>query len=127
MNEIKEVSSELENIVISQTVAILADGDNIERSIHTEANDTNTMLNFDILIPKLLANRGLSRLVYSREGKHISNKIQMRLHNFYHDSVRPCHNSAAIPLFIYAIQLANKVDTIIMMSGDSDYIELVRH
>ena len=41
MNEIKEVSSELENIVISQTVAILVDGDNIERSIHTEANDTN--------------------------------------------------------------------------------------
>ena len=127
MNEIKEVSSELENIVISQTVAILVDGNNIERSIHTEANDTNTMLNFDVLIPKLLVNRGLSRLVYFREGKHISNKLQERLHNFYHGSVRPCHKSADIPLSINAIQLANKVDTIIIMSGDSDYIELVRH
>ena len=127
MNETKEVQNPTENIVISQTVAILIDGNNIERSIHTEANDTNTMLNFDALIPKLLVNRGLSRLVYFREGKHISNKLQERLHNFYHGSVRPCHKSADIPLSIYAIQVANKVDTIIIMSGDSDYIELVRH
>jgi len=127
MNDTKEVQNPTENIVISQTVAILIDGNNIERSIHTEANDTNTMLNFDALIPKLLVNRGLSRLVYFREGKHISNKLQERLHNFYHGSVRPCHKSADIPLSIYAIQVANKVDTIIIMSGDSDYIELLRH
>ena len=127
MSDTKEVQNPAENIIISQTVAILVDGNNIERSIHTEANDTNTMLNFDALIPKLLVNRGLSRLVYFREGKHISNKLQERLHNFYHGSVRPCHKSADIPLSINAIQLAHKVDTIIIMSGDSDYIELVRH
>ena len=127
MNEINETQNNAENIVISQSVAILIDGNNIERSIHTEANDTNTMLNFDVLIPKLLVNRGLSRLVYFREGKHISNKLQERLHNFYHGSVRPCHKSADIPLSINAIQVANKVDTIIIMSGDADYIELLRH
>tara|TARA_B100001996_G_scaffold289139_1_gene229372 strand:+ start:856 stop:1419 length:564 start_codon:yes stop_codon:yes gene_type:complete len=127
MNEINETQNNGENILISQSVAILVDGNNIERSIHAEANDTNTMLNFDILIPKLLLNRGLSRLVYFREGKHISNKLQERLHNFYHGSVRPCHKSADIPLSINAIQVADKVDTIIIMSGDSDYIELVRH
>lgn len=127
MNDIKEQQNSVENIVISQSVAILIDGNNIERSIHTEANDSNTMLNFDALIPKLLVNRGLSRLVYFREGKHISNKLQERLHNFYHGSVRPCHKSADIPLSIFAIQVADKVDTIIIMSGDSDYIELVRH
>lgn len=127
MNETKEVQTNTDNILISQSVAILIDGNNIERSIHTEANDTNTMLNFDALIPKLLVNRGLSRLVYFREGKHISNKLQERLHNFYHGSVRPCHKSADIPLSINAIQVADKVDTIIIMSGDSDYIELVRH
>lgn len=127
MNDTKETQTPAENIVISQTVAILIDGNNIERSIHTEANNPNTMLNFDALIPKLLVNRGLSRLVYFREGKHISNKLQERLHNFYHGSVRPCHKSADIPLSIYAIQVANKVDTIIIMSGDADYIELLRH
>lgn len=115
------------SVRISQSVAILIDGNNIERSIHTETGDTNTMLNFDTLIPKLLDNRGLSRLIYFREGKQISQKLQERLHGFYHGSVRPCHKSADIPLTIKATQVASKVDTIIIMSGDSDFIELVRH
>ena len=116
-----------ENITISQSVAILVDGNNIERSIHGESNDPHTLLNFDTLVPKLLDNRGLNRLIYFREGKNISSKLQERLYQNYHGSVRPCHKSADIPLTINAMQLASKVDTIIIMSGDSDYIELVRH
>jgi len=116
-----------EQVIISQTVAILIDGNNIERSIHDQTNDPNTMLNFDRLIPKLLGNRGLNRLIYFREGKQISQKLRDRLHEFFHGSVRPCHKSADIPLSINAMQLASKVDTIVIMSGDSDYIELVRH
>ena len=114
-------------VVISQSVAILVDGNNIERSIHSETSKPNTMLNFDTLVPRLLGNRGLNRLVYFREGKQISSKLKERLHANYHGSVRPCHKSADIPLSIKATQLANKVDTIIIMSGDSDYVELVRH
>jgi uncharacterized LabA/DUF88 family protein len=114
-------------VVISQSVAILVDGNNIERSIHSETSKPNTMLNFDTLVPRLLGNRGLNRLVYFREGKQISSKLKERLHTNYHGSVRPCHKSADIPLSIKATQLANKVDTIIIMSGDSDYVELVRH
>lgn len=116
-----------DQVIISQTVAILIDGNNIERSIHDQTNDPNTMLNFDRLIPKLLGNRGLNRLIYFREGKQISQKLRDRLHEFFHGSVRPCHKSADIPLSINAMQLASKVDTIVIMSGDSDYIELVRH
>ena len=116
-----------EDVLISQSVAILIDGNNIERSIHEETHDQQTMLNFDTLIPRLLDNRGLNRLVYFREGKQISAKLQERLYQHYHGSVRPCHKSADIPLTIKAMQLASKVDTIIIMSGDSDYIELVRH
>ncbi len=116
-----------ENVIISQTVAILIDGNNIERSIHEQTGDPNTMLNFDKLIPKLLDNRGLNRLIYFREGKQISQKLRERLHEYFHGSVRPCHKSADIPLSITAMQLASKVDTIVIMSGDSDYIELIRH
>ena len=39
----------------------------------------------------------------------------------------PCHKSADIPLTIFATQVAQKVDTIIILSGDSDYVELVRY
>ena len=116
-----------EAVLINQSVAILIDGNNIERSIHSETNKQNTMLNFDTLVPRLLGNRGLNRLIYFREGRQISSKLRERLHANYHGSVRPCHKSADIPLSIKATQLASKVDTIIIMSGDSDFVELVRH
>ena len=114
-------------IVINQSVAVLVDGNNIERSIHAQTKNESSMLNFDTLIPKLLDNRSLNRLIYFREGKQISSKLTERLHNNYHGSVMPCHKSADIPLTIKATQLASKVDSIIIMSGDSDYVELVRH
>jgi uncharacterized LabA/DUF88 family protein len=114
-------------VTIGQSVAILIDGNNIEKSIHGLADDPHVMLNFDTLIPKLLDNRGLNRLIYFREGKNISSKLAERLHNHYHGSVTACHKSADIPLTIKATQLAQKVDTIIILSGDSDYVELVRH
>lgn len=114
-------------ILVTQSVAILCDGNNIERSIHEEAKTTSAMINFDTLIPKLLNNRGLNRLIYFREGKNISYKLAERLHNHFYGSVIPCHKSADIPLSIKATQLASKVDTIMIMSGDSDYVDLVRH
>lgn len=117
----------LEDVIINQNVAILVDGNNLERSIHTATGNQNSMINFDTLVPKLLDNRGLNRLVYFREGKNISSKLRERLHYNFHGSVRPCHKSADIPLSIKATQLSQKVDTIIIMSGDSDYVELVRH
>jgi len=114
-------------IVINQSVAILCDGNNIERSIHEMSKTTKAMINFDQLIPKLLNGRGLNRLIYFREGKSISDKFADRLHENYYGSVVPCHKSADIPLSIKATQLASKVDTIIIMSGDSDFVELVTH
>ena len=114
-------------IIINQSVAILCDGNNIERSIHEMSKSTKAMINFDQMIPKLLNGRGLNRLIYFREGKSISGKFAERLHENYYGSVVPCHKSADIPLSIKATQLASKVDTIIIMSGDSDFVELVTH
>lgn len=116
-----------ETIQIAQSVAILVDGNNIERSLESEYNSPSIMINFDVLIPKLLGGRGLNRLIYFREGKNISSKLAERLHREYFGMVRPCHKSADIPLSISATQIASKVDAIIILSGDSDYVELVRH
>jgi uncharacterized LabA/DUF88 family protein len=114
------------DVLISQTVAILVDGNNIERSLEGTFSQ-NLMINFDVLIPKLLDGRGLNRLIYFREGKNISSKLAERLHDKYFGSVRACHKSADIPLSISATQIASKVDAVIILSGDSDYVELVRH
>ena len=117
----------MDTIQITQSVAILCDGNNIERSIHAESKSNHTMVNFDELVPRLLNGRGLNRLIYFREGKAISTKFAERLHENYYGAVIPCHKSADIPLSIKATQLSSKVDTIIIMSGDSDFVELVRH
>ncbi len=114
-------------INISQKVAILVDGNNIERSIHSLYKSDQIMINFDSLVPSLLQDRSLSRFIYFREGKRISSKLADRLQEKFHGSVQPCHKSADIPLTIKATQLASKVDTIIICSGDSDYVELVSH
>ena len=119
--------SDIPTVKIIQSVAILIDGNNIERSLHSLTKDDNCMINFDNLIPKLLKGRGLSRLIYFREGNQISSKLADRLLTNYMGSVVPCHKSADIPLSISATQIARKVDTIIILSGDSDYVELVRH
>ena len=122
----KELVKPLE-IHIQQSVAILVDGNNIERSVHHLMTNESAMLNFDAVIPRLLSGRGLNRLIYFREGKSISSKLAERLHNLFYGQVQACHKSADIPISIKALQLASKVDTIIIMSGDSDYIELVAH
>ena len=113
-------------IKIDQNVAILVDGNNIERSLQSLLNK-NVLVNFDKLVPRLLGERALNRLVYFREGKEISSKLAERLHENFHGSVIPCHKSADIPLTIFATQVEQKVDTIIILSGDSDYVELVRY
>jgi len=110
-----------------QSIAILIDGNNIERSIEHICEEKNAMLNFETVVPKVLGRRSLNRLIYFREGKAISQKLADKLHDLYYGSVRACHKSADIPLSIKALQLASKVDTIIIFSGDSDYVELVRH
>lgn len=114
-------------IQISQTVAILIDGNNIERSLEEEYGAESRMINFDVLVPRILKERGLNRLIYFREGQNISSRLAEKLHDNFHGSVRPCHKSADIPLSIKATQLASKVDCIVILSGDSDYVELVRH
>ena len=122
MSEYPEVK-----VNINQSVAILIDGNNIEKSLHHLFEDENALIDFDKLIPKLLDGRGLSRLLYFREGISISPKLAERLLHNFHGSVIPCHKSADIPLTIKATQIATKVDTIIILSGDADYVELVRH
>ncbi|MCP4122402.1 MAG: NYN domain-containing protein [Bacteroidetes bacterium] len=114
-------------VKINQSVAVLIDGNNIEISLQSLVGDKNVLLDFDAFIPKILNDRGLSRLIYFREGKSISPKLAERLLDKFHGSVMPCHKSADIPLTIKATQIANKVDTIIILSGDADYVELVRH
>ena len=63
-----EKPKETPEVRIAQSVAILIDGNNIERSLHKLTGDKTAMLNFDSVIPKLLDGRGLTRLIYFAKG-----------------------------------------------------------
>ena len=124
----KNIEKERKNFMVqvnhTQSVAVLIDGNNIGMSINS-AYGQSAMLNFDSVVPKILNGRGLNRLVYLREGKHISEKFAERLRRNFFGIVMPCMKSSDIPLTIQAVKLAEKVDTIVIFSGDSDYCELV--
>lgn len=114
-------------LLSNQKVAILIDGNNIERSIHAMTATKKSMLNIDEFIPRILNNRALVSLFYFREGEIISNRLKERLHKNFGGTVVPCYKSADIPLTIKAMQLATRVDVLIIVSGDGDFIELIKH
>jgi hypothetical protein len=122
-----EIDSMLaQNINHTQSVAVLIDGNNIGMSI-TANYGHGYMLNFDGVVTKILKGRGLNRLIYLREGKQISEKFAERLKRNFFGIVMPCNKSCDIPLTIQAVKLAEKVDTIVIFSGDSDYCDLVEY
>lgn len=120
---------------INQNVAILIDGNNLQRGVgelfqrldsRTNLPD-NVILNYDNFIPRVVGERTLVKMIYFREGRVISPRFTKRIQDKFYGKTVPCYKSADIPLAISAVKLADKVDTIIIFSGDSDYIELVRY
>lgn len=109
---------------INQNVAVLIDGNNIEISAK-QYYGAEYFVNYDVIVENLLNGRNLSRLIYFREGFSISEKFTNRLKDKFLGTVLPCGKSADIKLTIKAIQIAPKVDTIIILSGDQDYIPLI--
>ena len=107
-----------------QRVAILIDGNNLERSIAGTYGNGN-LLNYDTFIPKVLGTRSLTHFFYFREGKKISEPFSKRLQDNFYGVTKTCNKSADIPLTIQAVQLGEKVDTLIIFSGDSDYEHLI--
>lgn len=111
---------------VDQRVAVLVDGNNIGKSVWSLANN-ETMVDYDLLIPDLLRDRPLTRLIYFREGRSISSKFERRLKTKFFGSVMPAGRNAVIPITIKAMQIAAKVDTVILMSGNDDFTDLVLH
>ena len=110
----------------NQTVAILLDGNNIQIGLKNMFNTKGIVLNFDVFVPNVLRGRMLGRITYFREGEHISKKLSERLDNMFFGNTVVCQKSADVPLTIEAVQLCEKVDTIIIGSGDVDYLALVK-
>jgi len=116
----------MEQITHGQSVAILIDGNNIERSI-ASAYGKDKMLNYDTFIPYILKNRPLIYMDYFIEGIEDGTKksFSERLDKKFFGNIHRCHKSADVPLSMHAAKIMNKVNTIIIMSGDADYCDTV--
>ena len=114
-------------IKFSQRVAILVDGNNIGIGIHDLMKDKNAMLNFRTVVPKILNGRELSGFYYFREGINISEKLEKMIHDDFHGQIIPCGKSVDVQLAVTGIEVSDKVDAIILLSGDGDYLPFVDH
>lgn len=112
--------------VINQRVAILVDGNNIEYSV-LDRFGRDFVLDYSKFVPKVVGSRSLTKFCYFREGRSISAKFAAHIRKLFYGAVFPCGKSADIPLTIQAVQLAPKIDTVIVFSGDSDYLALYEH
>jgi uncharacterized LabA/DUF88 family protein len=115
-----------ESVKTVQFVAILIDGNNMGLSLQDILKNKEKMVDYDKVIPQVMMGRLLKRFYFFREGVTISDKFSKRLQSKYFGNVIPCDKSADLELAMTAIELADKVDTIIIFSGDKDFIPLVK-
>jgi uncharacterized LabA/DUF88 family protein len=111
---------------VDQKVAVLIDANNIELNLQRLTANEKTIIDFDKCIPRLLNKRRLNRLIYFKEGRKLPDALKNSLHEKFCGTVRCCHKSADGFLIVAAWQLSKKVDTVIIMSGDADYIPVVK-
>lgn len=113
------------SVRINQRVAVLIDGNNIEKSVHQKYNDTGLHVDYIGLVKDMVRERDLVKVAYFREGKGISPKFSDRLAREFYGTTTSCYKGADIPLVLQAVKLVEKVDTIILFAGDADYVWLV--
>jgi uncharacterized protein (TIGR00288 family) len=110
----------------NQRVLMLIDGGNISKSVWA-LKDATTMVDYVKLVPDLLRGRQLARWVYYREGNSISDKFIKLARNHFFGEVVTTGNSSDIPLTIEAMMqvMMGNFDTLILLSGDGDFLPLV--
>ena len=117
----------MEKVLIHQSVAVLIDGNNMDRGFQDLMKSKDYLLDIDKFVEKVVKGRTLSHLAFLREGTRISDKLSKKINDTYFGTTIPCYKSADISLTIEAISIFSKVNTIIIGSGDGDYIPLVKY
>lgn len=115
---------------VTQRCAIIFDGANCEISIQKYFHNSRLFINFDVLLPKLVLDRELIKLIYVTSDKRraaMSDKLKRRLRDKFNGIVIASVGNEDMELAISSIEVAGKVDTIIIVSGDGDYVRLAEH
>lgn len=116
----------------SERIAILVDSENLEIAVHQQAGGSNSRSKQTVfpewkrILAELVGPRSLVRLIYFKEkGRKLSKKFE----TFWQDEClgeiqRPV-KSADPAMIITAVTLAEKMDCVVLISGDKDFLPLL--
>ena len=115
-----------------QRVAILVDSENIEIAVRKNETGRRKRSDFAMypdwkkILPELVAGRTLVRLIYFKEkGRPLSKKFEKFWEEECHGELQRPTKSADPAIIMTAVTLADKMDAVIILSGDKDFIPLI--
>lgn len=108
-------------------VAILIDGNNIYHGIKLIDGAQGAILDYDSFIPVVLGGRSLNKFVFFLEGETPNKKFGDRIKKKYNGKVISTGFSSDmyIAMEMFKCAVFQKVDTIVLFSGDGDYCPAV--
>ncbi len=116
-----------------QRVAILVDSENLEISVQkhfeppaAKRSTHRAYPNWIKIIPRVIAGRTLTRSIYyKKRGRRISQKFSKLWQTQLNGEIKQPIKSVDPYIIIDAITVAHKVDTVILLAGDKDYLPLI--
>lgn len=116
---------------LRQRLAILVDSENLEISVQDlyakgRRASHAAYPNWLKIIPEIVSARGLVRnIYYKKRGKRVSLKFKELWERELGGEIRQPEKSADPYIMMDAVALAPKVDTVVILAGDKDYLPLI--
>ncbi len=119
----------------SERVAVLVDSENLEISAHSRLRKRSgsregrvSFPNWMTILPRVVGSRTLVRnIYYKKKGLLISPKFRTLWETELHGEFRQPPKSVDPYIIVDAISLATKMDTIIILAGDKDYLPVIAY
>ncbi len=115
-----------------QRVAILVDSENVEIAVADSSGEKrrrrafNTFPDWRKILSELVGARSLVRLIYFKEkNRPLSKKFAEFWESDLLGEIERPVKSADPAIIITAVTLAEKMDTIVLVSGDKDFVPLI--
>lgn len=116
---------------LKQRVVILVDSENVEIAVRDLSDSSsrrkqNVFPDWRRIFPMLLNGRSLVRSIYYKEkGRRLSPKFRRFWEEEMSGEIKQPEKSADPYMIVDAIVLSKKVDSIILFSGDKDFLPLI--
>lgn len=112
----------------SNDVCIFIDGNNIKMGVKDTSKSTDAMPDYKKIVPKILGDRILTSIKYYNEGESVNEKLTELFKKEFGGTVKACDKTADGSIIIDSMLCAfhKSPSTIIIVSGDRDFIPLIQ-